>query len=247
MSAFKPIDFYQRNNVLLGLFILVFPPVLFLFLFGYTNIPIPVIRKGKKHHIACIGDSITYGCTVPFFFHNRYPAVLQRITGTDTQVAAFGSNDRTLQNTGNKPYRHEKVFTQSKDYCPDTVIILLGTNDSKDINWVSAESFRTQYAELINEYRVLESSPRIIICTPPAAFAPINRFFYVTNDAVFDRIPLIAEIIRSLAKSEGVDLVDLYDLTSGHREYFGPDGLHPSMIGAKMIAQAVRNVLDQGK
>ena len=113
-----------------------------LILCGYTNIRLPVRRREGKTHIACVGDSITYGCTLPLFFLRRYPAVLQRLMGQGVQVAAFGVNDRTLQNTGNKPFRREKAFLQSKEYRPDAVVILLGTNDSKDGNWISADAFR---------------------------------------------------------------------------------------------------------
>ena len=206
---------------------------------GYTNIRFPAKPKEGKQRVACVGDSITYGCTLPLFFLRRYPAVLQKLLGSDIQVAAFGVNDRTLQSTGNKPYRKEKAFLQSKDYLPDSVIILLGTNDSKDYNWISEKAFMQQYKELISEYQALSSHPRILICTPPCAFLPINRFFYITNDAKLDRIPVIADLIRIVAEETGVDLVDLYALTEGKRNLFGFDGLHPSTAGAKVIAEAV--------
>ena len=122
---------------------------------GYTTLRLPVRRGGAKRHIACVGDSVTYGCTLPLFFLRRYPAVLQKLLGPDAQVAAFAVNDRTLQSTGNKPYRKEKAFSQSKAFLPDTVVILLGTNDSKDANWISGEAFRQQYRELIDEYRAV--------------------------------------------------------------------------------------------
>ena len=150
---------------------------------GYTTIRLPVGREAGKWHVACVGDSVTYGCTLPLFFLRRYPAVLQRLLGPDAQVAAFGVNDRTLQSTGNKPYRKEKAFRQSKDFLPDVVVILLGTNDSKENNWISAEAFRQQYGELVAEYRALPSAPRILICTPPCAFEPVRRVFRITNDA----------------------------------------------------------------
>ena len=206
---------------------------------GYTNIRFSSKRKEGKKHVACVGDSITYGCTLPMFFLRRYPAVLQKLLGSETQIAVFGVNDRTLQNTGNKPYRSEKAFRQSKEYLPDCAVILLGTNDSKDCNWITGDVFKQQYKELIAEYQALSSHPRILICTPPCAFSPVNRFFYITNDAKIERIPVIANSVRNIAEETGVDLVDLYALSEGKRELFGPDGLHPSSEGAKVIAEAV--------
>jgi len=182
---------------------------------------------------------MTYGCTLPLFFLRRYPAVLQRLLGKGAQVAVFGVNDRTLQDTGSKPYRKEAAFRQSKDYLPDMVVILIGSNDSKDCNWVSEEAFRQQYRELIAEYRALPSKPRVLICTPPFAYEPANRFLRVLNDAKIEFIPSIANMVTSVAWETGVELVDLFTLTKGRRELLGPDGLHPSAAGAAAIAEAV--------
>jgi len=211
---------------------------------GYTTVRLPVRCKEGRQHIACVGDSVTYGCTLPLFFLRRYPAMLQKQLGPEIQVAAFAVNDRTLQSTGNKPYRKEKAFQQSKAFMPDTVVILLGTNDSKDANWISDEAFRQQYRELINEYRALPSKPRVLLCTPPCAFAPINRFFYITNDAKLDRIPEIAALVRAVAEEQNLETVDLYALTEGRRDLFGPDGLHPNAAGARLIADTVYRALN---
>ena len=214
-----------------------------LILCGYTTMRLPVRRSEAKRHVACVGDSVTYGCTLPLFFLRRYPAVLQKMFGPETQVAAFAVNDRTLQSTGNKPYRKEKAFQQSKAFLPDTVVILLGTNDSKDTNWISEEAFRQQYRELIDEYRELPSKPRILICTPPCAFTPINRFFTITNDAKLNRITEIAALARAVAEERNLETVDLYAQTEGRREYFSPDGLHPNAAGARLIADTVYRAL----
>ena len=218
-----------------------------LIMYGYTTLRMPVRRGEAKRHIACVGDSVTYGCTLPLFFLRRYPAVLQKLLGPENQVAAFAVNDRTLQNTGNKPYRKEKAFQQSKAFLPDTVVILLGTNDSKEANWISGEAFRQQYKELITEYRELPSKPRILLCTPPCAFTPINCFFTITNDAKLYRIPEIAALVRAVAGELDLETVDLYTLTEGRREMFGPDGLHPNAAGARFIADTVYRALKQGE
>lgn len=214
-------------------------------LFGYSLLRLPVRRREGKTHIACVGDSVTYGCALPLFFLRRYPAVLRRLLGPDCQVAVFAVNDRTLQSTGNKPFRRERAFRQSKAYLPDTVVILLGTNDSKDCNWISEVAFRQQYGELISEYRDLPSKPRILICTVPCAFPPLRIFSFCTKDAMIKRIPLIAEEIKEIALREDVELIDLYAITEGRPGLFGPDGLHPSARGSKAIAEAVRAAVER--
>lgn len=214
-------------------------PLILLVFCGYTTIRFPVKANTGKKRIACVGDSITYGCTLPLFFLNRFPTILQRLLGDKVQVAAFGVNDRTLQSTGNKPFRKERAFAQSMKFAPSIVVILLGTNDSKDVNWISPNAFKQQYKGLIDDYRALPSSPRIVICTPTCAFTPINRFFYITNDAKLDRVPEIAALVKEVAEEESCDVVDLYSLTQEHRDMFGPDGLHPSLAGAKTIAEEI--------
>ena len=235
-SEYKSPDWRGKTMILL---IVAFALALVIILCGYTTIRFPVKRKEGKIHVACIGDSVTYGCTLPMFFLQRYPSVLQKKLGMSFQVGTFGVNDRTLQSTGNKPFRKEPAFWQSKTFLPDEVIILLGTNDSKDINWISAEAFQEQYKELIEEYRSLPSFPLILLCTPPCAFKPVHRFFAITNDAKIDRIPEISKAVESVAEEMGLELVDLYALTAGRRDLFGPDGLHPSAKGAKVIAEEI--------
>ena len=227
------------NNALLIIIPLVLCLTAFAFLFGYTTILLPVKRTEGKTHIACIGDSLTYGCALPLFFYRRYPAVLQRLLGPDYEVAVFAVNDRTLQNSGNKPFRKERAFRLSKEYLPDTVVLLLGTNDSKSSNWISAESFHRQYAELIIEYRNLPSKPRILICTVPYAFSPSRLFSFITTKSMVSCIPQIADEIKKIAESESAELIDLFALTEGKKELFGPDGLHPSPEGARIIAKKI--------
>jgi GDSL-like Lipase/Acylhydrolase. len=81
--------------------------------------------------------------------------------------------------------------------------------------------------------------PNVLICTPPCAFKPINRLFYITNDAKLDRVPEVAEIVRQVTKEEACELVDVYARTYANRRLFGPDGLHPSPAGAKAIAEEI--------
>ena len=47
---------------------------------------------------------------------------------------------------------------------------MLGTNDSKNKNWVGADRFSGDYRALIEHYQSLPSRPRVILMTPPSAF-----------------------------------------------------------------------------
>jgi lysophospholipase L1-like esterase len=88
--------------------------------------------------IACVGDSITLGAgTSPDpAFTNSYPAQLARMLGPDYLLRAFGVGGTTLLSKGDFPYITTSAFTESLQFTPDIVVIMLGTNDSKPWNWI---------------------------------------------------------------------------------------------------------------
>ena len=97
--------------------------------------PIPKPIAGKRR-IACVGDSLTYGWGLMGAFRKQaYPAALQEKLGSEFQVMNFGICDRTLRDAADRPYRQEKIYTASLASEPETVIIMLGTNDAKPDNF----------------------------------------------------------------------------------------------------------------
>ena len=97
--------------------------------------PAPHVKEGKIH-IACVGDSITYGAGV--LGHRRsqsYPAYLQENLGEKYQVLNYGLSGRTLMDEGDVPYRSEKLYQKSLDAKADIYLLMLGTNDAKDYQW----------------------------------------------------------------------------------------------------------------
>lgn len=205
---------------------------------GYTTIPFyGRIRRGKR--VACVGDSITYSCTLPLCFLRSYPRVLGRLLGKGYCVRNFGVNDRDAQSTGDKPYEKEKAYKESLAFAPEIVVMLLGSNDSKDFNWISDEHFKEEYKCLAGKYLALPSVKRMILVTPPAAFFPIAKPFCLTNDVPADKLSRTAELVREAAEELSLPAVDLNAVTQNRRDLMGPDGLHPSGKGAKFIAELV--------
>ena len=123
--------------------------------------------------VACVGDSITYGAgiTDPA---QRYPAVLQALLGTAYEVRNFGVSGRTLMRAGDRPYWNTTQFTDSATYAPAVVVIMLGTNDAKDINWGFKATFEGDYRDLIAHYRGLSSQPRVFVARPGPMFDPAS-------------------------------------------------------------------------
>ena len=63
----------------------------------------PRPRAGEKR-VACVGDSITYGCFVPGQPWNSYPRQLGRMLGRGYCVGNFGYTNRTALKSGDHPF-----------------------------------------------------------------------------------------------------------------------------------------------
>ncbi len=103
-----------------------------------------------------------------------YPSVLQRDLGTEKyEVSNFGASGRTLMKNGKEfdgtassYWDHERYLNALK-YNPDIVVIKLGTNDAKKINWDNIkEQYTGDYVALVNSFKELVSKPKIYICYP---------------------------------------------------------------------------------
>src|SRR6516164_7032395 len=85
--------------------------------------------------VACIGDSITYGSGLSDRQNECYPAVLGLLLGDDYEVRNYGVSGATMLKSGDHPYWDTSAFSESSNWQPDIVIIMLGTNDSKPWKW----------------------------------------------------------------------------------------------------------------
>ena len=209
---------------------------------GLTTVRFPG-RKRAGLRVACVGDSLTYGCMIPGCFFRSYPRVLGRLLGKGYCVCNFGVSDRTAQRTGNKPYCREKAYRESLAFQPDIVVLLIGSNDIKDVNRISEEHFLQEYDHLVGTYAALPSHPRIILCTPTTEYLPIAKLFYLTNDVPADRIGRLSEVIRGYAVEKGLELAELFLPTQGRRDLLGPDGVHPNARGAAFMAGEIYRVM----
>mmetsp|Transcript_9207 Transcript_9207/g.11607 ORF Transcript_9207/g.11607 Transcript_9207/m.11607 type:complete len:112 (+) Transcript_9207:80-415(+) len=88
-----------------------------------------------KPRIAAVGDSITEGACSSDESKYSWPVklanMLTRGDGTsDYEVKNFGVSGRTSLRKGDFPYWVEPKYQEAKDYQPQIVIIMFGTNDS---------------------------------------------------------------------------------------------------------------------
>lgn len=215
-----------------------------MFLFAYFNglsgLHTHTEAREGQIKVACVGDSITYGHGINNWPKNNYPAVLQSILGDEYHVQNFGHSGKTLQNTTDQPYTGSDQYKLSLEYKADVVVFMLGSNDSRVERWIDSETFTAEFEERVNSYKKNDPNVRIILCTPACAFFDDGKTEGETDFGL--RPTIIQEIatnIRVFALAEGYELVDIYDLTKNHAEWFEADNVHPSNDGARAIAELI--------
>jgi lysophospholipase L1-like esterase len=182
--------------------------------------------------IACIGDSITYGASIKNRTKDCYPEQLGRMLGEKWQVHNFGVSGATLLKNGDLPYWNQPAFKDALVYNPHVVIIKLSTNDTKPQNWKYKDQFATDYADMIDRFAELPSSPRIWICQPVPAYG--ERWGISDTRIKNEVIPLINRI----ASKKNLPVIDLFTPLSDKPELF-PDQIHPNAEGAHGIAEEI--------
>lgn len=182
------------------------------------------INSAKKIRVACIGDSITES--------TNYPRDLQTMLGDGYMVGSFGVSGSTVLFDTYTPYIDQSAFTRAKNFLPDIVIIMFGTNDARTDNFKSIDNFVADYMKLISEIQALNSNPKIFLVKPPPIFD--NEFELKSVNLLEGLIPRIEQVANEL----GLPIIDVYSALENHPEYF-QDGVHPSREGATLIASEV--------
>lgn len=202
--------------------------------------------KAEATRVACIGNSITDGSGIDMADVDGYPARMQAILGGDYCVRNFGLSARTMLNNGNRPYMKEQVWKEAKAFCPDIVVIKLGTNDSKPMNWDKyGKEFGKDMQQMIDELKALPSKPVIYLCTPLQS-AGRNK---VTGNTIRDSVVVagIIPVISKVAKKNKLKVIDLHPLIDPKSDMMQRDGIHPTSKGAALMAKTVAEVISAAK
>ena len=200
----------------------------------------PRPRAGQKR-VACVGDSITYGCFVPGQPWNSYPRQLGRMLGRGYCVGNFGYTNRTALKNADHPYTAEKLYRQSLAFQPNLVLLMLGTNDTKAVNW-NAEAYARDLGELIDSYLELESRPQVFLLLPPPVFPFCGKVRWDIRSEVLENELL--PICRRVAEEKGVPVIDIHAAFVGKPELF-VDGCHPNSKGARVMARKVFSLVNR--
>jgi len=191
-----------------------------------------LLTSSRPVRVACIGDSITYGSGIEDRENQSYPAVLQNLLGDGYEVRNFGYSARVMLLDGDYPFMKEGMYQEAKDFLPDIVTIMLGTNDSKPHNWKHGDKFYHDYLLMVDELRRLPSHPTIYLCLPPKAAK--DNYGICDSTIVSGVIPEV----KKVADYRWLDIIDTYSTLANNPEKF-PDGIHPNPEGAAMLAEAI--------
>jgi len=178
-----------------------------------------------KVRVACVGDSITGG--------TEYPADLwMLLASANYTVGNFGVGGSTAALDSWNPYINNSAFQEAKEFQPNIVIIMLGTNDANPLIRPNNGSFVNDYVKLVEEFQVLSSKPNIYLVKPPPIFCngttPSAEYF---RDNV---IPTIEQV----ANQTNLPIIDVYSALANYSEFFR-DGVHPDEQGAILIANEI--------
>lgn len=200
---------------------------------GSVTISAPVFESSSagKLVVAAVGDSITYGVGSSSAGTSSYPAQLQALLGDGYNVRNYGVSGSTALTAGNLPYTAQAAYTASlTGPLPDYVVIMLGTNDAKEFNWVYRDSFADDLRAIIASYQALSPDVKVILATSPTLYTSDTGW----TDAVVSGE--IASIQRQIAEETGCLLVDINAVTKNMAANF-PDGIHPNDAGYTVLAR----------
>lgn len=182
--------------------------------------------------VACIGNSITDGMGIDMCEVYGYPAVLQRLLGKNYNVKNFGVSARTLMNKGDLPYMKEQAWADAQAFLPNIVVIKLGTNDSKDYNWIHGADYGADLQKMVDTLRALPSKPQIYVCSP----IPAARIWGISDSVIVNgEIPAIKRVVKK-NKLAYIDLHTEFKPTEGLMQR---DGIHPTDKGAAQLAKII--------
>ncbi len=201
--------------------------ILFLVLFNTLAL------SQEKTKIACVGDSITYGAGVANREKNSYPAKLQQYLGEQFLVKNFGLGGSTILSLGNKPYIQHEEYRQSLAFDADILFIKLGTNDSKGINAPHYAHLKSDFHALAESYKKDNPQLRVILVKPV-------RNYYDSPDIFSDKRlrEHINTALEAVAYEGGYELIDAHSFFSSSFDApLMPDKVHPSSLGAAIMAQ----------
>lgn len=184
--------------------------------------------------IACVGDSLTWGFSLPEPWRQSYPAQLQERLGADFAVRNFGCNGASVRCDADLPYVETLACGESRAWNPDIVLLMLGSNDATAWDW-DAAVFRRDYKRIVASYRDLPLQPRVILIAPIRMFRVMGGTFGGLSPETLE--DGVRPVIREVAGECGLQYIDLVDLFTDASYCY--DGVHPNVAGVRLMVEEI--------
>ncbi len=196
-----------------------------------------LISSCSPTKIACVGDSITYGSGIENRDSLSYPSQLQKLLGNNYNVQNFGVSGANMIKKGNNPYWLMPEFEAVKEFKPNIIVLMLGTNDTKTFNWNPyKEDYAIDYNAMLKVFKEMNPKTKFYIGLPPPIFE--NRWSMQKDVLKFEML----DIIKKIASDNHIKTIDFYE-TFLDKSHLFPDGVHPNAEGAKLMASEIFKVL----
>jgi lysophospholipase L1-like esterase len=158
-----------------------------------------------------------------------YPAQLARLVeGPVWNAGVSGDKAADVRRRIRKEVRH---------HLPRVVVVLIGINDA------GVYSAATPMPAFERDLRAVATAIATTAATPAlCSLFPVEPTRLAANGLTVDGWHQYDQVVRRVADSMGIALVDLARAAEGRRDLW-LDGLHPSRQGSSLIAGAVADVL----
>ncbi len=186
-------------------------------------------EQRQELNILCLGDSITHGFKLPDPAQESFPSRMEEHSQGLWHVQNLGVNGATVLSKGDIPIINQDAYRIAMHSSPDVVVLMLGTNDTKNNNWRYISDFLEDYRRIVDSLQHLASRPRVIVCTIPPIFLSPNSVLDV------EHVTQVNRMIRSVAAESGAEFLNVHQMLAGKSNLF-IDGIHPNALGAVELA-----------
>ena len=208
-----------------------------------------------KKHILCFGDSNTHGyCAEPhdsadgtdrFNEQERWTRLLENLLGEEYLILEEGLSGRTT--VFQDPLTEglcglDSIYAALMCHEPvDLLIIMLGTNDTKERFGVNAECISKGMERLVNKAKTVPAwsgkQPNILIICPPHILDDLNNspVLGIMGNGCPEKSRQLAPFYAQVAENLGCHFLD----AEGLAEFNHADGMHLTRKGHSQLAAAL--------
>ena len=198
--------------------------------------------------VLCYGDSNTYGYVpetgMRYPWDVRYPGRLQTLLGEDYVVIEEGCNGRTtIYDDPEEPWKNGLTYLKAclNSHKPiDIVILMLGSNDLKEIFHLTAKEIAGGAGVLVDVIKSFTPEkqgyvPRIILVAPPEIGPDIKSspFGEKFTQRSVDESKKFARYYKEVAEEKGCEFLNAAEYICSSKY----DSLHLTPEGHKKLAE----------